>query len=743
MKVRWLLLVGLLVSLWIAAPVLGASSTVVLDGQMALASNATYTNADAHMGYGAWRGKGAGTGSKAELYINPTVEPFDVLGTFLVKDIESITYWTNKPDPQTAPDWYINIYTVPGSGPNCISPPTWYCNRITIDPMYGYNINAPANQWNMWSTESGTNQMTVYDSRRTNAGFYNGPTLDDIQAGPINWGDYPNSGSTEVVDYSGETVKYIVLATGNPWADTFVGKVDELIITLKNGNSLTLDLEGGPAVVYVDDDWAGTTPGEDPDGDGPATSFGWDAFDTIQGGVGNVGLGGVVNVAAGNYAEIGQIVIGHNMSIVGEGADVVTVTPTADTGTSGDARGWWLVDSGVDFDLSGVTLDGTGYKVWQGIRHKGSGTITDVVFQNIQYEASGPAYSGVGVAAFGGNVEFYSCDFSNIGRVGVLFFGPDVTAGLFSNSTYTGKGDGDWLDYGVEVGGGAVATIENSTIRNNTGVASVDGSTSAAILVTTYYGAGTTATITDNFLFDSTTGIYVGYDSADTSTVAAHNNYIMGNEWGAVSTNPLVDAENNWWGCSGGPGAAGCDPVDGPVDFEPWIIVGNGSFEYDFFAALFPTYWTPKNFASGDKWICTKPAADGLCFVQLRGDGGNKQVIQLGNLAGSAGDQFDLSAWAQGKNVSGTARIRVVLYNTDGTKQKVALNFGTGTYDWTEFTWSFTANKDYNQIKVKVQYSSTGGKLRVDDIVLERIPVVPPPAPAFTLASPAVPASAP
>ncbi|MGB9300113.1 MAG: right-handed parallel beta-helix repeat-containing protein, partial [Anaerolineae bacterium] len=35
-----------------------------------------------------------------------------------------------------------------------------------------------------------------------------------------------------------------------------------------------------------------------------------------------------------------------------------------------------------------------------------------------------------------------------------------------------------------------------------------------------------------------------------------------------------ADATGNWWGCAGGPGAAGCDTVseiDGSVDFTPWI----------------------------------------------------------------------------------------------------------------------------------------------------------------------------
>ncbi|HOX37546.1 MAG TPA: right-handed parallel beta-helix repeat-containing protein, partial [Candidatus Brocadiia bacterium] len=53
--------------------------------------------------------------------------------------------------------------------------------------------------------------------------------------------------------------------------------------------------------VWVDDDWAGQPIGWDPPG--PATSFGTDAFATIQDGVDSVDNGGTVNVAAGFYQE--------------------------------------------------------------------------------------------------------------------------------------------------------------------------------------------------------------------------------------------------------------------------------------------------------------------------------------------------------------------------------------------------------------------------------------------------------
>lgn len=300
-------------------------------------------------------------------------------------------------------------------------------------------------------------------------------------------------------------------------------------------------------------------------------------YGQIRDAVDAASAGDTVDVAAGTYVETGQIVISKDLSIVGAGASQTVIKPAGDTGSSGDARGWFLVNSGITFNLSDVTLDGTGRNVYQAIRHKGSGTISDCAFSNIKY----PGYSGMGMAVMGPsgtNVDVTSCTFTEMGRIGVIYFGAGVT-GTFSGNTYTGKGDGDWLDYAVEVGGGANATITNNTISGNTGVASVDGSTSAGILATTYYGAGTQATITGNTISGCTEGIAVGYDASDTSVVTAHNNNLAGNDTGIGSTAPAVDAEDNWWGSASGPthasntfnvGSQGV-PVSDNVDFVPWL----------------------------------------------------------------------------------------------------------------------------------------------------------------------------
>ncbi|MBU0757152.1 MAG: right-handed parallel beta-helix repeat-containing protein [Nanoarchaeota archaeon] len=302
-----------------------------------------------------------------------------------------------------------------------------------------------------------------------------------------------------------------------------------------------------------------------------------DHYTYIQNAVPAAVDGGIINVHEGIYEETGQIVIDKDLTISGNSKPIIK--PTADTGASGDSRGWFLVDAGKRFNLHNVVLDGQGHLIYQAIRQKGEGSITKVDFKNIKYNEGGPHYSGIAIAAFGtGNVHVKDSTFSEIGRIGVLYYGTTITDSIFENNRYTGKGAGDWLDYGLDIGAGANVFVRNNRIYNNYGVASVDGSTSAAIMVTTYYGPGTTSEIIENTLYHNYVGIAVGYDSADTSTVVARCNKIYGNDIGVESTAPVVDAIHNWWGHVSGPyhptlnpeGAG--NPVSDNVDFQPWNL---------------------------------------------------------------------------------------------------------------------------------------------------------------------------
>ncbi|MDQ0327670.1 Ca2+-binding RTX toxin-like protein, partial [Rhodopseudomonas julia] len=174
-----------------------------------------------------------------------------------------------------------------------------------------------------------------------------------------------------------------------------------------------------------------------------------------------------------------------------------------------------LVKEGATVDISGVTVDGKGHEVYEAIRTHGDLSVTESAFDEIHYST----YLGTAVAARGDNAVLDVSDstFSNIGRIGA-YYGEKAT-GSFEGNTYTGKGDVDGLDYGVEVESGAVASITDNSFTKITGVASTDKSGSAAILVTTYFGDGSEATITGNSFEGFSLGVAVGYLGDDTSKV--------------------------------------------------------------------------------------------------------------------------------------------------------------------------------------------------------------------------------
>lgn len=311
----------------------------------------------------------------------------------------------------------------------------------------------------------------------------------------------------------------------------------------------------------------------------------------IQDGIDNALDGDTINVAAGTYAE-GLIDISKSLSIEGDPLSKPLIKPTADTITG--HTGWFEVTgTSTVANFKDLQFDGEGKKINQCIRYEEgpTGTVENCDFSNIsEGKYIGIAVCYVDYTAYNGGsaldiIDGYvkGCTFTNIRRIGISVFGVDKV--YLQNNTYTGKGVGDWLDYGIEVGGGGVAIIEqNNIITGNLGVASTDGSTSAAILVTTYFGAGTQATITGNTLTGNTDGIAVGYNETDASVVTAHNNNLSGNTNGVYSTAPVVDATNNWWGSANGPthtgnkynvGSQG-SIVIGTVNYAPWLKTEGG-----------------------------------------------------------------------------------------------------------------------------------------------------------------------
>ncbi len=283
-----------------------------------------------------------------------------------------------------------------------------------------------------------------------------------------------------------------------------------------------------------------------------------------------------LHVAPGEFVGTAQLVVDGDLQVLGDPADPAILRPGFSTGGSGDARGWWLVGDGDSLDMRDLILDGDGHDIYQAVRAVGGGQIIDCGFRNISY----PGYSGVAIAAFGATPwTIRGCTFENIGRIGALLWSDT----LVEDCVYTGKGVGDHLDYFADIGGGANVTVQGCTVTGNLGVASSDGSTSAALMATTLYGDGTTVTFTDNTLTGNTVGAAIGYDAADNTVAVVTGNNLADNEYGIENTGPnVVDGLGNWWGDSSGPEHPTLNPtglgskVSDNVDFDPWL--GRGSF---------------------------------------------------------------------------------------------------------------------------------------------------------------------
>ncbi len=231
------ILVALIVLLISVAAVEAANSTIVLNDPSSLSTDAVTDSIEKYLGEGSWANMANGT--KFNLWLTSDFL-FGEGSTVTIDDIQEISFYTLKQDAQGGLNFYINIYTESYEGGTT----SWYGSRLTLEPMYSRVFSDVVGSWNGWSTESGTNQLTIFDQPRSGAyGWYYPPTLVEIQAGSINWHDYLGTAPATNIDYGGEIIKYIVVDTGSGWDATFNGNVDALVITLKNADIITIDLE--------------------------------------------------------------------------------------------------------------------------------------------------------------------------------------------------------------------------------------------------------------------------------------------------------------------------------------------------------------------------------------------------------------------------------------------------------------------------------------------------------------------
>ena len=310
--------------------------------------------------------------------------------------------------------------------------------------------------------------------------------------------------------------------------------------------------------------------------------------DSVEDAVAAASDGDVVHALPGTYTLPAQLVIDDDIMLYGDTGSPTTLVPGFDTTVGGyvASEAMIYVDYGVTTTIQDLVIDGSGHVVHHAVQSRGAAlTVRNCEIRNI---VAAP-YFGRGIVYLTGSGLVEDCTMAGIQRIGVQVRGavePSPPTVTINGLTFTGKGPGDWLDYGVEFGGGSGGTVHGSTITACSGVALVDGSTSAGILATDYFGPGTTATIEDCVLTGNSTGVEVGYLSSDASVVSLHDCDLSGStDYGVHSSGPLVDATANWWGHVSGPldesddtgtgglynpGGLGV-PVSDGVLYVPWL----------------------------------------------------------------------------------------------------------------------------------------------------------------------------
>ncbi len=285
----------MLVCLLFTAAPFAATTHIEANGSTALSFGCLGSTTEAYTGSGSWQADNSKPYVEFYFYIDEAT-----LGTSItVGDIESISYRTK--DGSLAPygsgvDFFVAIYTQPFVGGD-----SWYGHRLNAEPLYSNNYSYTAAAWNHWVTDGATNELTWIDHNHANLiGGYGGPTLADIQAGPITWSDYFGSGDLTPIDYASEEVWLIKFGTGTAWAASFDGHIDDLVMILKpaaGGDTLSFDFEGAGGIHNV-----------------TATT---DHY-TFQDAIDNATAGDVITADPGYYTQ--SFVLDKQLAITGAGS---------------------------------------------------------------------------------------------------------------------------------------------------------------------------------------------------------------------------------------------------------------------------------------------------------------------------------------------------------------------------------------------------------------------------------------
>ncbi|HEY2759157.1 MAG TPA: hypothetical protein VGI75_00400, partial [Pirellulales bacterium] len=278
-----------------------------------------------------------------------------------------------------------------------------------------------------------------------------------------------------------------------------------------------LNAGASPNVLYVDDNFSNPTPGQDPDGAGPAVDFGVDSFSSISAALSQAVNGDHIEVYTGTYAE----------------------------------------SAGLDISQTGLVIDAI----------DGPGTV------NVN---AASALTGIMIAP-AASATISGINLSGFSSTGV----DDQGSLTMNSDTVSGGLTGIWVDSGhLTMTGSTVenATIfdlqeSGSSSTVNISLSNLLGTAGTFPLAGIIISAGT-ADIENAIITHDSRGVLV---NASAGSVKVSGSDLSGNAVRAVenATATIVNASSNWWGTTNETGVLG--QTVGSVDITPYLTSNSNS----------------------------------------------------------------------------------------------------------------------------------------------------------------------
>lgn len=363
-----------------------------------------------------------------------------------------------------------------------------------------------------------------------------------------------------------------------------------------------------PVAYYVDPDFIGQPAGPATFNPGEpnemAVTIGTNAFGTIAEALAkaeaNAGLDQIyLSNGTHDVDPSTTLAVTDDLELIGSGQAATTILVTNDTAASTGSdsatfrvEGVLLNVSKLTFDGAGATGDPTSKLVGSAFRYEsGTGTVSEVQFQNVidEFDPTNPWGIGIVAIGAGANVGVFNSSFEEMGRVGVYYYGG--ATGVVSGSTFVGRVNAQF-GYGVQASEDAQNVfITGSTFTGFTGTDLTNAA--GAIFISDDLGADengdlnnanepSSAIIIGNSITNNQYGVIVGGDigqTDDTSTAYLEFNTFSGNGIGVdpadkvfgtavlTDTASTVQAPRNFWGDPAGPSVDG-EAVGNKVVFQ-------------------------------------------------------------------------------------------------------------------------------------------------------------------------------